>query len=109
MRFLQSKTIISNSLEARLRVYIAKSHGGMVACMVLTLAFRQEMVSLYLDESDFFLPLETRQKIMAGDSSRFGTYTAILHVAAQTVLAEVELDFQQFEECKLNFSRQTKY
>ena len=45
---------------------------------------------------------------MAGDSSRFGTYTTIQHVAAE-VLAEVELDFQQFEECKLNFSRQAKY
>lgn len=33
--------------------------------------------------------------------------TTIQHVAA--VLAEVELDFQQFEECKLNFSRQAKY
>lgn len=55
------------------------------------------------------MPLETRQKIMAGDSSRFGTYTTIQDVAAEAVLTEVELDFQQFEECKLNFSRQAKY
>jgi len=55
------------------------------------------------------LPLEARQKIMAGDSSRFGTYTTIQDVAAEAVLTEVELDFQQFEECKLNFSRQAKY
>ena len=92
-------------MSCRLRVYTAKSHGGMVACMVQTLI--QEFHDLLRSS-----PTVLRRKTMDGGSSRLALLV-IKWVPKQNQNdqnghckpCEVELGFQHLEECRLNFSR----